>query len=99
MTEAMYFLSELREWGGQNALWALVKKGEIEIHSPHPEEWKRVSELMEKYKDTPMDLADASLVSLAELKGFRKILTLDSDFAVYRINGKEPFEIISLDSP
>lgn len=36
--------------------------------------------LMEKYRDTPMDLADASLVALAETRGLKRIFTLDSDF-------------------
>lgn len=97
MTEAMYFLGELRGWEGQKALWALIAKGAILIHSPQDDEWKRVSELMEKYQDTPMDLADGSLVALAEIKGLRKIFTLDSDFRIYRISGKGTFEIIPLD--
>ncbi len=75
-----------------------MKKGEIKIHPPNDKEWERVSELMEQYQDTPMDLADASLVSLAELSGLRRILTLDSDFYAYRINGTETFEVIPLDA-
>jgi hypothetical protein len=98
LTEAMYFLGELREWEGQSALWALIEKGEIRLHSPDGEEWKRVSALMAQYRDTPMDIADASLVSLAELSGLRRILTFDSDFYVYRINGKDSFEVIRLDA-
>jgi len=49
---------------------------------------------MEKYKDTPMDLADASLVTLAEEIGLKMIFTLDTDFYIYRINGKENFDVI-----
>jgi predicted nucleic acid-binding protein len=49
---------------------------------------------MEKYKDRPMDLADASLVVASEILGTNKIFTLDSDFSVYRINGRKHFEII-----
>lgn len=98
LTEAMYFLGELREWEGQKSLWALVKRGEIRVYSPIDEEWKRISELMERYSDTPMDVADASLVSLAELSGLRRILTLDSDFQVYRINGRDAFEMIPFDA-
>ncbi len=93
----MYFLGELRGWEGQKALWALIAKGAILIHSPQDDEWKRISELMEKYQDTPMDLADGSLVALAEVKGLRRMFTLDSDFRIYRINGKDTFEVIPLD--
>lgn len=94
ITEAMYFLGELRGWEGEKALWSLIAKGAILIYSPHEDEWKRISEMMEQYQDTPMDLADNSLVALAEVKGLRRIFTLDSDFRIYRINGKDTFEVI-----
>ena len=41
-----------------------------------------------------MDFADASLVAAAEALNTNKIFTLDSDFNIYRINDKTPFEII-----
>jgi predicted nucleic acid-binding protein len=40
---------------------------------------------MRHYRDTPMDLANATLVALAEVRGVRTILTLDRDFEVYRV--------------
>lgn len=47
---------------------------------------QRAFGLMAQYADRPMDLADASLVVLAERSGQRRIFTLDrDDFAVYRI--------------
>lgn len=44
----------------------------------------------EKYRDLPMDLADASLIWVAQLTGVIEILTIDrKDFSVYRLpNGK-----------
>jgi uncharacterized protein len=48
--------------------------------------------LLEKYRDRPMDLADASLVVLAERIGIDEILTIDrSDFDVYRLAGNRCF--------
>ena len=44
--------------------------------------------------DTPMDLADASLVAVAESQDIPRIITLDSDFYVYRIKGKRMFEVL-----
>jgi predicted nucleic acid-binding protein len=79
-------------------LVALIDKGDKDNHNPSGDEWKRVRELMEKYQDTPMDLADASLVALAEVTGLKRILTLDSDFYAYKINGKDAFDIIPLNS-
>ena len=58
------------------------------------DEFMRMSALMEKYKDIPMDFADASLVAAAERLGTNRIFTLDSDFYIYRINGRKHFEII-----
>lgn len=41
--------------------------------------------LMKKYRDLPMDLADAALVRVAEREGIRRVFTLDRrDFSVYR---------------
>ena len=93
-TEAMYFLQQLRGWEGQAALWDFVGRGALFLHAPSDEETARMRALMEKYQDTPMDLADASLVALAESHGLKRILTLDSDFYVYRINDSEPFEVL-----
>jgi len=50
-------------------------------------------QLMEQYCNTPMDLADASLVATAEILNLRRIFTLDSDFYVYRINNTGVFEV------
>lgn len=96
LAEAFYMLGELRGWNGQKTLLGFLTRGAIRIHPATENEISRIAELMDKYKDTPMDFADASLVVLAELTGLRKIFTLDSDFYLYRINGKETFDVISL---
>jgi uncharacterized protein len=44
----------------------------------------RIIELTEKYADVPMDFADATLLVTSETTGIRDILTIDSDFFVYR---------------
>lgn len=94
LTEAMYFLYQLRKWEGQRALWNYVERGALFIHAPGEFEAARMRSLMEKYQDTPMDLADASLVAVAESQKLKRLFTLDSDFYVYRINDKHPFEIV-----
>lgn len=50
--------------------------------------------LMMQYQDTPMDLADASLVACAETLNQKRIFTLDSDFYIYRFKDTEAFEVI-----
>ena len=59
---------------------------------------ERSARLMDQYADRPMDLADATLVALAEERGHRRIsrriFTLDADFHIYRIRGRQRFETI-----
>ncbi len=59
----------------------------------------RAFELMIQYADRPMDLADASLVVLAEALTLRKVFTIDrGDFTTYRIKQGHrhvPFEIVA----
>ena len=52
-------------------------------------------QLLEKYHDVPMDFADACNVRLAELFANSEICTTDTDFLVYRKNGKESIPLIS----
>jgi predicted nucleic acid-binding protein len=49
----------------------------------------RLLELTDKYADVPMDFADATLVITAEKSGIRQIISLDRDFYIYRLPGKE----------
>ena len=93
-TEAMYFLGHLAGWRGQKALWKSLNEGAVLIHTPSVAEAVRMQALMEKYSDVPMDLADASIVTLAEASGLRQVFTLDTDFYVYRIADKDSFDVI-----
>ncbi|GHU80124.1 pilus biogenesis protein [Spirochaetia bacterium] len=52
----------------------------------------RVIELTRKYQDLPMDFADCTLVIAAEKTGIRSIISIDSDFDVYRLPGKVRIE-------
>ncbi len=63
------------------------------IHIIHlqREHVRRLIELSEKYADLPMDLADGSLVVVAEMTNIRDIITIDSDYAIYRTKDKQGF--------
>jgi hypothetical protein len=51
--------------------------------------------LMERYADTPMDFADATLVLLAEALGVFDVLALDRrGFSTYRTAGGRPFRLV-----
>ena len=49
---------------------------------------------MKQYQDVPMDLADASLISIAESRGYTRIFTIDSDFYIYRLADGSVLEVI-----
>lgn len=83
LTEAMYLLSF--SWKAQEALWEMIERGVVALLPLESRELSRIRELMKKYKDLPMDLADAALVAVAEREKIRRIFTLDRrDFEVYR---------------
>jgi Predicted nucleic acid-binding protein, contains PIN domain len=66
----------------------IMKDGVI-FHDIQQRDINRIIELTRKYRDRPMDFADASLVIAAERTGIREIISIDSDFDIYRILGKE----------
>jgi len=83
LTEAMYLLSF--SWKAQEALWEMFDRDAITLLPLAGEEMSRMRELMKKYRDLPMDLADAALVAVAEREKIRRVFTLDCrDFEVYR---------------
>lgn len=95
LTEVMYLLWTRVGWVAQEAAWRMVLRGDLLVEHPSPAELVRVSELMGKYHDRPMDFADASLVALAERLSLDRIFTVDRrDFSVYRLHGKKPFTIL-----
>lgn len=64
----------------------------IEVWDPPRAAWARVPALMRRYASLPMDLADASLLLLAEHLGHGRILTTDQrDFGAYRWKSRKPF--------
>lgn len=92
-TEAMYLLRSAE--AAQNALWKMVLREAIGILPLTVADAPRMQELMEKYYDLPMDLADAALVRVAERENIRRIFTIDRrDFSVYRPLGGGRFHIL-----
>ncbi len=90
-TEAMYLLHGHPE--AQDKLWLMLEKGAFEIVALGTEDVPRMREFMKKYKDLPMDLADAALVAVAEREGLDTIFTVDRK-GVYRLPGKRPFKVL-----
>ncbi len=95
-TEAMYLLGF--SWRAQDALWELVDRELVVFALLDARDNRRARELMKKYRDLPMDLADAALVSVAERERISRIFTLDRrDFQLYRPARIGRFQIIPND--
>lgn len=92
LTEASHLLAYSAE--AQQALLAFVGAVAVEVAELDAAHLSRAAELMKKYEDLPMDLADATLVLLAGVLRTNSIFTLDrQDFSVFRI-GRRTFRIL-----
>jgi len=70
-----------------------AKDGAFQLFSLEASHLPRIETLMRKYRELPMDLADASLVILAEELGTGRILSTDRrDFRTYRWKNRKPFK-------
>ena len=93
LTEVLYLLNFSSR--ARSAGIDFVLSGAIILVPPSLESLKRAKRLMEKYKDIPMDYADATLVSIAEDLSITEVVTFDvKDFSIYRLSSKQPFVIL-----
>jgi len=88
LTEAMHLIYRKGGWAGQAQLWSRIQQGVIEIAAPGINTLERCRELMVRYRDVPMDLADASLLALAEERGFNTIFSIDGYFNIFRMKNR-----------
>jgi len=93
-TESMYILGAVGGYRYQSGLWRFIEDGKLELHDLTTSEVDKMNRMMKKYQDTPMDLADASLIAVAESMKFRQIFTIDSDFRIYRLSDGSALEMI-----
>jgi predicted nucleic acid-binding protein len=92
-TEAMYLLRG--SWQGQKALWSRLETDALALAPLDEADAPRMRELMEQYRDLPMDLADAALVRVAERESLTQIFTLDrKHFSIYRPGRRRRFSIV-----
>ena len=69
--------------------------GGISVVEMHETALSSLADWKEKYRDLPMDLADASLIWLAQQTGVLDILTIDrKDFSVYRMPGGKSLHLV-----
>jgi len=93
VAEAMHLLRPRP--AAQQALVGKLAEGEVVLLPLERRDLPRIGELMAKYADRPMDLADAALVRVAERERLDSVFTVDrDDFEVYRIDGRRSFKIL-----
>ncbi|MEI7665596.1 MAG: VapC toxin family PIN domain ribonuclease [Synechococcaceae cyanobacterium ELA263] len=99
IAEVLWLLGDPRDrrvLAAQNHLLGAVSRGGIEAINLLPEDYARIAELNKRYADLHGDFADLTLVTLSERLDIAEILSLDSDFDVYRRLRREPFRRVSL---
>jgi uncharacterized protein len=90
----MHFVFRAGGYPAQAKLWQLIQSARLRTHDHGPDGVLRMIALMEKYQDTPMDLADASLITTAEQLQLKRIFTLDSDFRIYRLADGSALDVV-----
>ncbi len=61
-----------------------IKRGALVVKQITKEDISRIIDLSEKYSNVPMDFADASLIIISELENIKEIISIDSDFYIYK---------------
>jgi len=92
LTEAIYLLARYPR--AQAALLKLLQNGALSIAFRIDEHVGVLHTLLKKYCEMPMSLADACVVRMAQIHERHPVLTLDSDFSIYRKNGRMPLTLI-----
>ena len=91
VTEACHFLG----LDGKLGLFQMIERGALVIADISSGDVKAFASVMTAYGDREVDLADASLVLLAERTGTTDIITTDrNDFSVYRLSRNRTFNIV-----
>ena len=93
-TEAMYLLNLVGGHRYQSGLWQWRREGRLLLLDVTDAEADRMDALMAKYTNVPMDLADASIVAVAEHRGIRRLFTIDNDFFIYRLADNSVLEVV-----
>ena len=92
LTESLHLLAGF--WSAQEELLALIEDKALSLSFQFEENFAAVRQLLRKYRELPMSLADACVVRMSEIYEGSAVFTLDSDFIVYRKNGRTPIDLI-----
>ena len=92
LTELFHLVRKPRD--AANA-WGFLRSGAVTVLPITESDLLDLESLMYRYRDRPMDFADATLVHLANRESLSLVFTVDhADFQTYRMGGKKPFRIV-----
>ena len=84
-----------RNYGSADIVFNLLARNLLRIDFSLGGEHKRVQQLMARYEDLPISLADACLVRMAEQMPSSRVMTLDRDFSIYRRHGRQLIPLLA----
>jgi uncharacterized protein len=95
LTELFHLVGDQRR--EVNAALAFLRSGAVSVASIDDADLPALNALMVRYRDRPMDFADATLVHLAERESLTSVFTVDhDDFETYRVGARGRFRIVPL---
>ena len=95
LTETWFLLHKYSYAWQSIAKW--IERGHLQVQSPMKDHSSSVLRLIEKYKDLPMSIADASLVAMVENDLGDRVFTLDQHFTLYRHSGRRVVPVLMPD--
>ena len=93
LSEACFLLGSLD--GGQTSILELLKRRVLHTPFRMIEHINQIAWLLQKYSNVPISLADACLVRMTEVYAESLVLTIDTDFSIYRKNKRHVIPILS----
>jgi uncharacterized protein len=98
LTELFHLVGDSRR--EVEAAWRFIRSGAVTVAPITDADLPALHALMARYRDRPMDFADATLVHMAQREGLSRIFTIDhDDFETYRIEGRRRFRIMPRRGP
>ena len=93
LTETLYLLGP--QWASPKVCLEVFSRGAFVLVPSSQASLRRVAALMERYRNVPMDFADATLVALGEELSAEMVFTLDyRGFSAYRLGQRKPFRLV-----
>jgi hypothetical protein len=98
LTELFHLVGDNRQ--EMQGAWKFLRSGALALAALEDSELPQIHSLMTRYRDRPIDFADATLVHLAKREALSTVFTVDyADFETYRIEGRRRFRVLPVSRP